>query len=390
MAQVKTRLDLRRLKCLAAVLIAGLFASGIGSKPAAAAQADCPAAWAPYSSRTLLVDLLLDPRTRAVLEQQGALNGLPPFLLNTTSPTFAAIVTPGWMLSQGPLTGAAKRPGAIAELDRALAAIPVDEEAAVRRCARYDHTPPVLPKPARRPAILVFEKITGFRDGPSVTAAHQAFADMAGRQGWSVTFTDNGAVFNRPQLAAYDAVVWNNVSGDALTVPQEEAFKAYLATGGGFVGVHGAGGDPAYIWDWYPDVLIGARFIGHPMNPQFQAAHVVVEGPKTGVVAGLPDNWTMTEEWYSFAVSPRTKGVHVLARLEESSYNPGAALKMGDHPIAWTHCIGNGRSFYTAIGHRPESYVEPHAIKLLEQGVAWAAGVGDTVCKGGREIVPRR
>ena len=54
---------------------------------------------------------------------------------------------------------------------------------------------------------------------------------------------------------------------------------------------------------------------------------------------------------------------------------------MGDHPIAWTQCIGKGRSFYTAIGHRPESYSEPNTNKLLEQGVAWAAGIGSSSCQ---------
>jgi type 1 glutamine amidotransferase len=357
--------------------------------PPATAQAsiaDCPAARTPYSSDSLLIDLLLDPRAEAVLESQGLLKGVPAFVRNTTPPTFAAIFTPRRMLTSTegrPADPAA--PEKLAALDRALAAIPITDEAAVRRCARYDHQPPAKSTPDRRPAILVFEKINGFKDTPSVDAAHKAFADMAARRGWSITFTDNGAVFNKGQLRAYDAVVWNNVSGDVLTLPQRKAFQDYLAAGGGFAGVHGAGGDPIYLWDWYPDALIGARFAGHPLNPHFQAAKVVVEGPKSGIVARLPDSWTMTEEWYSFAASPRAKGVHVLAHLDEATYQPGR-LAMGDHPIAWTHCLGDGRAFYTAIGHRPESYVEPNSLELLEQGIAWAAAAGDTTCRGGREV----
>jgi uncharacterized protein len=121
------------------------------------------------------------------------------------------------------------------------------------------------------------------------------------------------------------------------------------------------------------------------MNPQFQAAKVVVEGPKVGVTARLPDSWTMTEEWYHFAASPRAKGARILARLDESTYKPGALAMGEDHPIAWVRCLGKGRAFYSAIGHRPESYAEPNSAELLEQGVAWAAGAGDTRCEGGRE-----
>lgn len=49
---------------------------------------------------------------------------------------------------------------------------------------------------------------------------------------------------------------------------------------------------------------------------------------------------------------------------------------MGDHPIAWTRCLGNGRAFYAAIGRRPESYIEPDSLEILTEGVAWAAGGG--------------
>jgi uncharacterized protein len=364
----------------AAILSAAMALFAASSAQVGAATPDCPSAHAPYSSETVLLDLLIDPRAAEVLKAHGLFQSVPPNF--ATPPTISAILSPRQLM-------ASRGETALAALDRDLAAIPITDEAALRRCARYDHGQAVLPKPDHHPAILVFEKINGFRDGPSVQAAHKAFSDMAGRRGWSIAFTDNGAVFSKPQLQHYDAIVWNNVSGDALTVSQENAFKAYLAAGGGFAGVHGSGGDPVYVWGWYADSLIGARFIGHPMNPQFQSATVIVEGPKTGIAARLPDSWTMTEEWYSFASSPRLTGARILARLDERSYKPSALAMGDDHPIAWAHCLGDGRSFYTAIGHRPESYAEPNSIELLEQGVAWAAGLGETRCKAGREVMAR-
>jgi type 1 glutamine amidotransferase len=356
--------------------------------PASAAP-DCPAALQPYSSNTVLLDLLLDPRAAAVLENDGLLKSLPAMVRTATPPTLADVMSPRWMLTSR-FAGGGATPAVVARLaamDHALGTIPITAEAAERRCARYDHARPALPKPDRHPAILVFEKINGYRENDSVAAAHRALADMAKRRNWAVTFTDNGAAFNREQLRAYDAVVWNNVSGDALTLSQRAAFKAYLVGGAGFVGIHGAAGDFTYLWPWYRDVLIGATFIGHTLGPQFRAARVVV-GDRSGITAGLPDSWTMTEEWYSFAAPPAA-GARILARVEESSYAPGPLLAMGDHPIAWAHCIGKARAFYTAIGHRPESYSEPNSYKLLEQGVAWAAGQGDTRCRNGREVNER-
>jgi uncharacterized protein len=239
------------------------LAALIAGSPALAAGTDCPLARQPYSSRTILADLLTAPAARAVLEHDA-----PDVVTRFTAtfgtggaepPPFARIISPALSLKSQP-DGAA----IAARLDADLAQVPVTPAATVKRCAPYDETPPTLPATIRRPALLVFEKITGFRDDASVAAAHKAIGEIAAERGWTAVFTDNGAVFNPRDLARFDAVMWNNVSGDALTVPQERAFRRWIEAGGGFAGVHGAGGDLLYVWDWYADNLIGARFLAHP------------------------------------------------------------------------------------------------------------------------------
>jgi hypothetical protein len=44
--------------------------------------------------------------------------------------------------------------------------------------------------------------------------------------------------------------------------------------------------------------------------------------------------------------------------------------------------------FYSAVGHRPESYSEPHHVRLLEQAITWAAGAGTTRCRDGQVVGP--
>lgn len=151
--------------------------------------------------------------------------------------------------------------------------------------------------------------------------------------------------------------------------------------------MHGSGGDPVTFWDWYADALIGARFKGHPMNPQFQDAWINTEASHP-IARGLPSSGLAHDEWYSFRTNPRAHGARVVASLRENSYSPvglnGQDLKMGgDHPIAWTRCVGRGRSFYSAIGHLPELYAESGYRRLLGQGVIWAADKGSKDCPGG-------
>lgn len=334
---------------------------------------DCALRDAPFSADTPLIDLLLSPAARAVLSKAapGRLDKMPPRFASTTPPTFAAIIT---LKEAVPFTGI--KPEQIAAVDAELRKLPVTAADRVARCARYDNDVPAFTLPAGRPRLLLFEKINGFRDGPSVKAAGEALKAMAERKGWALVTTDKGGAINGKTLSQFDAVIWNNISGDVLTLSQRKALQRYLRRGGGFVGIHGSAGDPTYFWDWYPDKLIGARFSMHPMAPQYQDARIMVNGAHP-LAKGLPQEWTMNDEWYSFRTNPRAAGAQVVLSLDEKSYSPvgpmGIDLRMGDHPIAWTNCIGKGRSFYSAIGHRPETYAQPQHVALLESAIDWAA-----------------
>lgn len=241
---------------------------------------------------------------------------------------------------------------------------------------RYETAAPTLPRDLATPAILVFSKTNGFRDDASIDAANAMFASMTKARRWGLFQTENGAVFNPAQLARFKVVIWNSVSGDVLTPSQRDALRRYLESGGAFIGLHGAGGDPSYRWKWYVDNLIGAQFIGHTMWPQKQSAVVHVVDSDHPVMTGLPMKWRRDDEWYSFDRSVRSKGYKILATVDEGSYHPsglfGDDLHMGrDHPVVWTHCVGRGRAFYSAMGHFPESYSEPAHRKMLENAVAW-------------------
>jgi uncharacterized protein len=374
---VKEAIMTKPVQRMQSLLIAFVWAWS--SALAGAVQADeCPLARQPYSTQTPLIDLMLDPRSQNVLKQSALYDRLPAKFKAAETPGMASILT--LRLLNG---ASAQSASELDRLDGELARIPLTSEAKKRRCARYDTTPPTLPADIKHPAILVFDKITGFRDAPSVDAARKMLETLATRQGWAVVFSDNGAVINPKDLKRFDAIVWNNVSGDVLTLRQRKALKSYIEHGGGFVAVHGSGGDPVYIWDWYVDTLIGARFIGHSSTPHFPEATVRVENPAHPITAGLPQSWSLSDEWYSFRASPRKAGVNILLTLDEASYSPKGNLAMGDHPIAWSHCVGKGRAFYTAIGHRPEAYADANVAQLITQSLSWAMNTENQPCKDG-------
>jgi hypothetical protein len=279
-----------------------------------------------------------------------------------------------------------RRVAAIAATVLALAALPLACQVRPLLAAlgllplRIDSTPPQLPVgfgAGDAVAILIFSKTAAYRHGDAIPAAERAVREIAARRGWHVFQTENAAVFDPALLARVDAVFGNNITGDCWTTGQKAAFRAWIEAGGGFVGVHGAAGTEYEYWPWYQDVLIGARFSGHPMGPQFQTATLRIEDRAHAATAHLGETWVREDEWYSFTANPRPLGVRVLATLDESTYVPqawGQNLRMGaDHPIVWSHCVGRGRSLFSALGHKGEYYAEPLHAQLLEGALAWAA-----------------
>jgi len=254
--------------------------------------------------------------------------------------------------------------------------------------SHHDETPPELPAGLERPAVLVFSKTNGFRHDEAIPAGIGLFKEIAARRGWGIFATENGAVHDADLLSRFDAVVWLQVSGDVLDDTQRAALLAWLEAGGGFVGIHGTGGDASYAWSEHPGTLVGAQFIGHPLGPQLQEATIVVEDREHPATRHLPETWVRTDEWYSFAESPRARGVRVLATLDERTYSPrfkllfmDRDLAMGDeHPIVWNHCAGEGRVFYSAIGHLASAFAEPAHATLLEEATAWAMGLYPDDC----------
>ncbi len=236
---------------------------------------------------------------------------------------------------------------------------------------RMDNVAPNLPRELARPAILVFSKTNGFRHHEAIPAAETAFRDLAAASAWSIFVTENGAVFSPENLEQFDVVIWSNASGRILLDDQRAALRHFIESGGGFVGLHAAGDASHESWPWYVNEVIGAEFTGHPRRSHIQQAEIIVEEPDHPTMQHLPARWSRSDEWYSFAESPRGR-VKVLARLDESSYAPESLAMGDDHPIVWSRELQRGRIFYSALGHTGEAWSESAHVEMVGRAIAWA------------------
>lgn len=217
----------------------------------------------------------------------------------------------------------------------------------------------------REKHILIFSKTVEFRHA-SIEDGKEMFLKLGVENDFGVDTTENADVFNDDSLQKYSAIVFLSTTGDILDHAQQAALQRYVQAGGGFFGIHGASG-AEYTWPWYGE-LVGARFESHP--PELQTGEIYVTEKNHPACRDLPFPWEHSEEWYNFeSISPTIK---ILATVNESSFKGG---KHGDnHPIFWCQEFDGGRSFYTALGHRPEAYTDNTFISHILGGLEYVIG----------------
>ncbi|MBB2986587.1 ThuA domain-containing protein [Terracoccus luteus] len=196
-----------------------------------------------------------------------------------------------------------------------------------------------------------------------------------GQPGLSLETTPFSSTENLKQYATiiFDSPVDNTNSLDPslprlLDNRELNAFKGYIQSGGGYVGLHAAT-DTMHTVPWYSKLSGGgARFVNHPAQ---QTATMRVEDPTHPSTMHLPMAWERFDEWYNFSTNPRGS-VRVLLTLDESTYSGGT---MGeDHPISWCQNFMGGRSWYEGAGHVEASYEDPAFLEHLKGGIEWTAG----------------
>lgn len=211
--------------------------------------------------------------------------------------------------------------------------------------------------------VLVFSKTKGYRH-EAIGVGKLTFLELGEKNGFDVDTTENADFFTEDSLKRYQAVVFLNTTQDVLDPVQQADFKRFIEAGGGFMGIHAAA-DTEYEWPWYGD-LLGAYFKSHPRTQQAKFK----KAQDSELVKNLPEEWIRTDELYNY--KKISKDIKVLYTLDESSYEGG---ENGDyHPIAWYHEFEGGRSFYTGMGHTPESYADSLFRDHLLQGIKYVTG----------------
>ncbi|TYK67246.1 ThuA domain-containing protein [Colwellia echini] len=220
---------------------------------------------------------------------------------------------------------------------------------------------------------LLFTKTDGWHHS-SVLEGVSAIKKIAQTHHFDVSWQEDAAQFNTDNLAKYDVVIFLLTTGDVLNAKQQQAFKAFIQQGKGFVGIHSAA-DTELEWSWYKE-LVGRTFVIHPA---IQTAKVSVINKDFPGVEQMPSTFLWTDEYYQYS-KPHSDKLNYILSVDEDTYSPDAdwgevkSDGMGDfHPMAWFQNYDGGRSFYSGLGHLPENYSQPMFLSHLYGGIYWAA-----------------
>jgi len=205
--------------------------------------------------------------------------------------------------------------------------------------------------------------------------------------------SDDVAMLLPGNIEQFDAIVLNNTDGYWIrpTDDDMERFKEhgetpdeveqvlrsslldFVAEGGGLVAYHFAIGANRE-WPEYQQ-LLGASYWGHPWNEE---VGVKIDDPDSPLVAAFDGkSFRIADEIFQYNDPYSREDVRVLISLDTENSNMEVEWihrTDGDFALAWVKAHGEGRVFYTALGHRTEIYFNPAMLRFYLDGIQFATG----------------
>ncbi len=211
--------------------------------------------------------------------------------------------------------------------------------------------------------------VEGGWDGHEPKLTSERFANLLRKHGYEATVFDSlDCLGDLDQLMSIDLLVACWTMGSIERQYTLNVSKA-VGAGMGLAGCHGGMCD-AFRQDTEWQFITGGQWVSHPGGDGIEYTVNICKG-SSPIVEGLED-FPVCSEHYYLHIDP---AIEVLAttRFPSVSYYH-ISNKPVDMPVAWTKFWGNGRVFYTSLGHHDDVFDQsPSAQILMERGMIWAA-----------------
>ncbi len=209
-------------------------------------------------------------------------------------------------------------------------------------------------------ALLVW----GGWDGHEPKQCIDIFAPFLTAQGYDVRISDTLDIYlDEAYMQSLSLIVpvWTMGS---ITGEQEQGLLKAIASGVGVAGWHGGMGD-AFRNNTEYQFMVGGQWVAHPGGVIDYTVNITNHDDP--ITAGIPD-FDMHSEQYYMHVDPSNE---VLATTtftgEHTPWIDGCVM-----PVVWKRKWGEGRVFFTSLGHVAVDFQVAEAKTIVERGMLWA------------------
>ena len=203
-------------------------------------------------------------------------------------------------------------------------------------------------------------------DGHEPEAMRDLLVPWLETEGFEVIVSDTLEPYaNAALMGDVDLVVQIWTMGE-ITEPQLNGLLNAVGSGAGIAGWHGGLGDafrgaPRYQY------MIGGQWVEHPGNDGIPY-RVNITDHEDPIMAELDDFDVVSEQYYMH-VDPNNK---VLATTTFDGKHD-FWVKDAVMPVVWKRIYGEGRVFYTSLGHQSKVFETSEALTILKRGILWAS-----------------
>ena len=183
---------------------------------------------------------------------------------------------------------------------------------------------------------------------------------------FEVTVADSLDIFKDADLLANLSVVTPIWTMGVIDADQFDGLSKAVAAGVGLAGWHGGMAD-AFREHLGYQYMVGGQFMGHPDGiKEYEVNMVATDDP---ITEGIEDFSVRSEQYYMHT----DPGNDVLAtttfQTESNPWVNGTVM-----PVIWKRHWGEGRVFYSSLGHKASEFDQFEVTEIQRRGICWASG----------------
>lgn len=152
---------------------------------------------------------------------------------------------------------------------------------------------------------------------------------------------------------------------DTLSNEHEKGLLGAIESGVGIAGWHGGMGDSFRSSPNY-QFMVGGQWVAHPGN--IIDYKVNITKPEDPIVAGLNDFEIRSEQYYMHTDPANEVLATTTFSGEHCAWVDGVTV-----PVVWKKRWGQGRVFYSSVGHVAKDFEVAEARVIVERGMLWAS-----------------